>query len=117
MEHRVRTVLAQIEDDAMSLHFRSPSAPGYAVCSFLVIGVFPTTLWVHVFTEFAFIDTWNFAKTLAPIEERRGNGIVGASLLPFWWLTSDVVLLFPVQRQSHELPATTVGECRRRHSL
>ena len=25
--------------------------------------------------------------------------------------------LFPVQRQSSELPATTVGECRRRHSL
>ena len=26
-------------------------------------------------------------------------------------------LLFPVQRQSTELPATTVGGCRRRHSL
>ena len=25
--------------------------------------------------------------------------------------------LGPVQRQSNELPATTVGECRRRHSL
>ena len=50
----------------------SSSAPGYAVCSYLVIGVFPTTLWVHVFTEFAFVDALKFEK--APSSHRGAEG-------------------------------------------
>ena len=50
----------------------SPSAPGYAVCSFLVIGVFPTMLWIHVFTEVAFIDALKFEK--APSSHRGAEG-------------------------------------------
>ena len=49
--------------------------------------------------------------------ERRGDGDVGASLLPFLAAYNRHFPLVPVQRQSNELPATTVGECRRRHSL
>ena len=56
-------------------------------------------------------------RPLAPIEERRGDGDVCASSLPPLAAYIRYFPLVPVQRQSSELRATTVGECRRRYSL
>ena len=62
-----------------------------------------------------------------PLRRSRGDGnggrFVRSPCLPSWrglrllYVTPDAVPLFPVQQQSIELPATTVGACRRRHSL
>ena len=63
-----------------------------------------------------------------PLRRPRGDGnggrFVRSPCLPSWrgwrllYVTPDAFpFLVPVQRWSIELPATTVGECRRRHSL
>ena len=69
-----------------------------------------TTLRVHVFTEFAYTDALNYAK--APSSHRG----VGGRLRCLRLLVASFGGIH-LERQSNELPATTVGECRRRHSL
>ena len=74
--------------------------------------------WLFVFLKYMFTDALKFEK--APSSHRGAEGT-------WQWLRLLVVSflasytrhgpLVPVQRQSTELPATTVGEWRRRHSL
>ena len=74
---------------------------------------------VRVFLEYLAIDALKYSR--AP-DLARGRGDT-----PRWGLMAGSAAccttyirhfpLVPVQRQSNELPATTVGECRRRHSL
>ena len=86
------------------------------------------SLRVQVFLEFAYWDTLKFAR--APgLSGGRGEmamalassarlaflrGAVCAYCAPY---TRCFPFLVPLQRWSIELPATTVGACRRRHSL
>ena len=96
---------------------------------FFSLGEFCLVLWpiyvaflrvrVHVFLEYLAIDALEYSR--AP-DLARGRGDT-----PRWGLMAGSAAccttynrhfpLVPVQRQSNELPATTVGECRRRHSL
>ena len=82
------------------------------------------SLQVHVFLEFGYWDTLKFASapgSFGGIEERWQWRSLRPLALPSFvvlHVTPDAFpYLVPVQRWSIELPATTVGECRRRHSL
>ena len=81
---------------------------------------YDVTLRVLVFFEIVYWDTLMFVSA-AGLSGGRGEMAMAvassARLALLLRLTSDTFPLLPVQRQSDELPATTVGECRRRHSL
>ena len=79
--------------------------------------VMPFSSGLHISTSSPTYTPETIQRPLAPIEERRGDGDVCASSLPPLAAYIRHFPLVPVQRQSNELPATTVGECRRRHSL
>ena len=84
-------------------------------------------LLVQVFLEFVYWDTVKCARAPGLFGGRGEMAMAVASSVRLALLRGAVgarrtlcqmlPLLFLVQRQSTELPATTVGECRRRHSL
>ena len=94
----------------------------YSGCS----AFYCTTPLVLVPFKFVYQDTLKFASAPGPFGGRGEMAMAVASSARLAFLvarcaprrsTSDAVLLFPVQQQSIELPATTVGACRRRHCL
>ena len=74
-------------------------------------------LWVLAVFKYMAKFTLNYAKAPSSHRGAGGDGDVFASSLPPLAAYIRHFPLVPVQRQSIELPATTVGECRRRHSL
>ena len=74
-----------------------PSAPGYAVRTF--------------------IDALKFEKAPSSHRGAEGRWRCWRLIVAFSGAYNRHFPLVPVQRQSNELPATTVGECRRRRSL
>ena len=94
-----------------------------AIAAFMPYDV---TLRVLVFFEFVYWDTLTFASAPGLSGGRGEMAMAVASSARLAFLRGAVCAstlyircchLVPVQRQSTELPATTVGECRRRHSL
>ena len=78
-------------------------------------------LLVRVFLEYLATDLLKFARTPGPSGDRGAMPLMAAwgwlrGMPPAVRRKSDIPLV-PVQRWSIELPATTVGEWRRRHSL
>ena len=74
--------------------------------------------WLHVFLKYILTDALNYEK--APSSHRGAEGTwrwLRFLVVPVLRRTTVTVPLVPVQMRSMELPATTVGEWRRRHSL
>ena len=90
---------------------------GSYVSDLVICVVMPFSSGLHVFTEFAFIDTWNFARAPSSHRGAEGRWRCWRLLVAFSGCLQQTLSLVPVQRQSNQLPATTAGECRRRHSL
>ena len=81
---------------------------------------------VLVFLEFAYWDTLKFARAPGLCRGEMAMAVASSACLAFLRgavcaccmpYTRCFPFLVPVQRWSNELPATTVGERRRRHSL
>ena len=76
--------------------------------------------WIRVFALLA-LAYWLFLKFAIAPGLSGGRGEMAMTAPPRWFSSCSVQqtlsLLVPVQRQSIELPATTDGEWRRRHSL
>ena len=90
---------------------------GSYVSDLVICVVMPFSSGLHISPSSPTQAPGTMQRPLAPSEERTGDGDVCASSLPPLAACIRYFPLVPVQPQSSELPATTVAECRRRHSL
>ena len=81
------------------------------------LAVYCTTPLVLVFFKFVYWDTLKFVRAPGPFGGRGEMAMAVASSARLAFLLGAVCATTLYIRCSIELPATTVGECRRRHSL
>ena len=126
--HSWCSLVATVRDDGIwSLEFSPGDAQGTAdylrlqvllEIMFIVVQWF-YVLWVHVFLEYVAMAVPKFASAPGPSGDRGGTprwGLMAGSAACFTTYTRHCPLV-PVQSRPAELPATSVGRWRRRHSL